>query len=142
MNTTMRKLLDCRDIWAWKAITGSRDKHIYPKALKYPFGCPCCEVAGAVLTGKLNWIHVNLNNRDCNKCPLTGIAWNNEWEIDEEEEEYEDDLSTCFCEDDPDSFYLNFTRNISSQYWAMRMVRACDQVIEKLILESPEDLFQ
>lgn len=145
MNPIMRKLLDCRDIWAWKAITGTHEKNAYYKAFDYPFGCPCCGIAGAILMGESNWINVYVEGRDCDICPLTGIAWNSEWEINEEEEEYEESISTCFCENDPESFYLHFMRSyttITSQYWAMRMVRACDKAIEKLILESTEDLFQ
>lgn len=128
MNKDLRTLIDCRNIWGWLAITGSDRKYSYPPALKFPFGCPCCENAGAELYGRDIWKDVYFDNRDCTKCLLCNIAWGIENNDPNE--------SHCECEE---SFYAEWSIKYSKearQYWAMRMVRACDTAIEQLIINS------
>lgn len=121
MDKKLRALIDCRNLWAWLAITGCSTKTSYPPAKSYAHECPCCEAAGAFNEG----IITNTIHRDCKKCLLNGYAWN---------------LTShrnCFCEWDRNSLYKVWViaGDLERQFWAMQMVQACDKAIEDWILE-------
>lgn len=124
MNNDLRTLIDCRNIWAWLAITGSGTKSSYGPSNQFPFRCPCCKAAGAIIIDE-HPLCVNIENRDCSKCLLNGIAWASTLMYDDGK-----------CEED-NSFYNNWEDSYEvtdRQYYAMRMVRACDTAIEQLLI--------
>ena len=105
------------------AITGSRNKTDYKPARRWAFQCPCCMKAGAVLTYTAG---ENNDKRDCTKCVLNDYAWKAATSYD-----------NIQCLRDPKSYFKlwddSYTK-LHRQYWAMRMVQACNRAIEDLIV--------
>lgn len=116
-------LIKCRNLWAYMAITGSGDKEDYKPARRWAFECPCCMYAGAIKIQNES----RDENRDCNKCILNNYAWDITY------------TKRMHCVYAQNSFYSKWeTREhiLDRQYWAMRMVQACDKAIENYIINK------
>jgi len=113
MESRWQAIIKTRNHYGWLAITGGKDKESYAPATKAGVNCCfCCEFC--------------CGNGGCDNCPLNGYAW-------------EQDDNVVQCHNDPDSIYKKWHRAKTKedrQYWAMRMVRACDKALEDLILKG------
>ena len=106
------------------AITGSSQKTDYKPARRWAYQCPCCMKAGATLT----YLGENSDSRDCTKCILNGYAWDHPIKYNQE---------MCYC--DSNSYFKQWDNSRprhERQYWAMRMVQACNRAIEDLLVHG------
>ena len=125
-----RSLVQCRNHWAWLAITGSYNKESYKPSQRWPYGCKCCSYAGATKASK------NADNiagyRDCSKCPLLGYAWH-------PYSKYESENLTFIACNRRLAFYYDWGESRSTSmrsYYAMRIVQACDKAIEDFLVHG------
>lgn len=119
--TKFEALIACRNHWSWLAITGSYDKGSYYLCYNREKNCAVCDQAERTCIGF----------SDCTTCALTGFAWSNE-------QTYDDGFS-AFCCDDENSFYIRWNEthvDENRKYYALRMVYACNQAIEDMIING------
>lgn len=121
-------LFVCRNIWSLLSITGSDTK---PKT-EFRNDCPCCHYVAYETDSDLNTLN-------CTYCPLKGFAWNFECEIDDIDENryrywsYYEEWSRANSDySDKEEDELSSQR----KHWASRMVYACNQAIEALLINS------
>lgn len=120
----LRTLYDCRNHWQWLWITGSIDKDSYEPSEQWEFNCACCEFMEHRCKG------LNKNKEYiCDDCPLTGYAW-------------------CRClsrsnvpcdAPNTNSYYYGWKTSETKeerQYYAHKMVMACNRAIEEFIKSS------
>lgn len=112
MESRWRAIINTRNHYGWLAITGDENKESYALAIRAGVNsCFCCEFVRG--------------NGGCDNCPLNGYAW-----------KQSDDVQ---CHGDRNSVYKMWHRAKTKedrQYWAMRMVRACDKALEDLIFKG------
>lgn len=114
--TKLEALIACRNHWQFMEIIGSSDKGEYEPSLEWVSGCACCEYSKEEYDSE-----VPLFNAYCKYCPLRGYAW---------------ERRCCWNEQ---SFYVDWcnARTLElRQYWANRMVYACNQAIENYLLNK------
>ena len=118
--TELEALIACRNHWQFMEITNDTQKSSYEPSELWDNKCAVCHFAG------IN----DYGNRNCRKCPLRGCAWKYNCEK---------------CEDGFDSFYQRwrYTKYKNNEpwiskrrFWANRMVYACNQAIENLLLNK------
>ena len=116
-------LYACRNIWSLLSITGSNTK---PKT-EFKNDCPCCHYVVYETPSDPHTLN-------CNYCPLKGFAWNFECE-----EDNENDWSYygkwCMA-NSTDSFDEEEDLILQRKHWASRIVYACNQAIEALLINS------
>ena len=112
MKSRWQAIINTWNHYGWLAITGDKDKESYAPAIKAGINCCfCCEFCYG--TG------------GCDNCPLNGYAWEQNGQPQ--------------CHGDRNSVYKMWRKaktKEDQQYWAMRMVRACDKALEDLILKG------
>lgn len=116
--TELECLITCRNHWQFMWITGSPDKYDYGPANKWDNKCACCEYAKEIFN-----FNRPLKGNCCKFCPLTGYAWKSG------------------CSYNKRSFYDNWCEaktHEQRQFWANRMVYACNQAIENYLLNKKE----
>ena len=117
----LQALIKCRNLWSYMAITGSDLKSDYKPARRWAFHCLCCVKAGATrIAGFIP--------RDCRKCILNGYAWKST-----------NRKCGLPCEYDPNSYFDLWdkcTDPTKRKYYALRMVYACNQAIEDLLIHG------
>lgn len=114
-------VIKCRNHWQWLAITGSNDKKSYEPSLEWEQNCACCEYVSKLEVYDQFW--------DCSKCPLTGYAWEGV------------DRVTSYCDHDHDSYFklwLHASSKKERQFYAQKMVDACNRAIEDIIIKGEE----
>ena len=113
-------LIQCRNHWQWLWITGGR-KDSYIEAYKWKHSCACCEYTSNIEEYTVFY--------DCNKCPLTGFAWDSLGEV-----------LCSFCDrSEANSVYDEWkdSENMScKKKWAKAMVDACNRAIESYIINE------
>ena len=117
-------LYECRNIWSLLSITGADTK---PKT-KFRNNCPCCHYVVYETPSATN-------TRNCNYCPLKGFAWNTECEEEDKENVWSYYIEWCNANSnysEEEECELLYQR----KYWASRMVYACNQAIEDIIINS------
>ena len=114
--TKFEALIACRNHWYVMWITGSSDKCEYKPSSKWDNNCACCEYAnetqGREATNQIAY---------CKACPLIGYAWE------------------VYCIFSGQSFYRDWCRSKTleqRQFYAGRMVYACNQAIENYLLNK------
>lgn len=123
ITTKLHYLYACRNIWSLLSITGAYTK---PKT-EFKNDCLCCHyVAYETPSDPLA-----LN---CNYCPLKGFAWKTGCEEDNENDwsyytEWCMANSTYSLDEEEDLI-------LQRKHWASRMVYACNQAIEALLINS------
>ena len=115
----LRSLYDCRNHWQWLEITGSSEKETYEPAKKWRFNCACCDYmkhSGDGTNAKGDYI--------CDACPLTGYAW----QVDPHS-----NTAPCDTLNTGSYFFAWYIAETKEkrQYFAHKMVQACNQAIEK-----------
>ena len=117
--TKLEALIACRNHWQFMEITGSSDKGEYEPSFEWDSGCACCEYIKEAY-----YLEVLILKKYCDSCPLRGYAWEKDCLLSE------------------NSFYANWVKADTPelrQFWAGRMVYACNQAIEKHLLNGKED---
>lgn len=119
MKSRFQTLIKTRNHYGWLAITGDEDKESYEPAIEAGVNCCfCCKFTDDDDDDD--------GNGGCDNCPLNGYAW-------------KQNNNFVQCHNDPDSIYKKWHRAKTveeKQYWAMRMVKACDKALEDLIIKG------
>lgn len=118
--TKLEALIACRNHWQFMEITKSGEKKDYEPSSEWDNNCAVCHFAGANHVG----------GRNCQKCALKGFAWFEDCEEHEEDFEsfYENWVECTFEDEGPQKH--------QRQFWANRMVYACNQAIENYLLKE------
>ena len=115
----LRSLYDCRNHWQWLEITGDGNKRSYEPATHWQFNCACCESMRHESCGR--------NKKGeyiCDDCPLTGYAWQGDTS---------GDFAPCDTHNTGSYYYAWDTAETKEkrQYFAHKMVAACNRAIDK-----------
>ena len=114
--TKFEALIACRNHWQFMWITGSHNKYDYGPANEWYSSCACCEYD----KGMLNF-SIRSKKSYCEFCPLRGYAWER------------------YCSYNKKSFYGHWYAAETleqRQFYAGRMVYACNQAIENYLLNK------
>ena len=112
----LEALIACRNQWQFMEITGSDEKGDYEPSHDWDNGCACCDFVQ--LEGRFR------GPDGCNGCPLVTYAW---------------PATGYGCERRGSSFFKSWQGSVTieqRQFWANRMVYACNQAIENFLLEE------
>lgn len=120
----LRALYDCRNHWQWLWITGTYYKKSYEPARKWKFNCALCEYMGHEGDGVNSNGDYDAGHYVCDDCPLTGYAWDNDPDRR---------FAPCDIEGTNSCYHAwnNADHREERQYYAHKMVMACNRAIEK-----------
>lgn len=113
--TELEALIACRNHWQFMEITWSRGKKDYAPSHEWENSCACCDF----VTGTIN-LPIEMSCSEV--CPLSTFAWG----------------ITCIAYEEF-SFYREWydaENPQQRQFWANRMVYACNLAIEDCLLKE------
>ena len=113
--TKLEALIACRNHWQFMEIIGSPTKYDYGPANEWFNKCACCEYAKEMCNFSIKSC--------CELCPLRGYAWKS------------------YCSYNKKSFYEDWCAAETleqRQFYAGRMVYACNQAIENYLLNKED----